>query len=275
MGPSTVTAGRIYKGQYLKNGLAENGELAFDRFPNTGFSKTYNVNRQVPDSASTATALFTGVKTIQAAIGVDATSTQSKGGSGRVSSIMEWSQMEGKRTGIVTTTRITHATPAATYAKSFDRGWECDSKIPAEYRSEWKDIARQLIENEPGSKFNVIMGGGKMALGRPNRSEKRTVFFSGKNELSCEREDGRDLVNEWLQMNGNDTDSHQMKRVFVSDRHELMNTNFKEIDYLMGLFRNNHLSYSLVRDDNEPSLEELTEAAIDVLERGESSKVSL
>lgn len=61
-------------------------------------------------------------------------------------------------TGIVTTTRITHATPAASYGHSAHRDWECDSKIPVSQRNlGCKDLARQLVEDEPGKSLNVLM----------------------------------------------------------------------------------------------------------------------
>lgn len=61
----------------------------------------------------------------------------------------------GKSTGIVTNTRITHATPAALYGHSPSRYWEDDSKVPPASRKSCKDLARQLIENDPGRNINV------------------------------------------------------------------------------------------------------------------------
>lgn len=61
----------------------------------------------------------------------------------------------GKATGIVTNTRITHATPAALFGHSPSRYWEDDSKVPAGSRKSCKDLARQLIENDPGRNINV------------------------------------------------------------------------------------------------------------------------
>ena len=52
----------------------------------------------------------------------------------------------GKHVGIVTNTRITHATPAAAYARSADRNWEGDSNMKG-VKGGCKDIARQLIED--------------------------------------------------------------------------------------------------------------------------------
>ena len=47
--------------------------------------------------------------------------------------------------GIVSNTRITHATPAALYAHVQNRDWEADSLMPAEFRNQCDDIAKQLI----------------------------------------------------------------------------------------------------------------------------------
>lgn len=61
----------------------------------------------------------------------------------------------GKSTGIVTNTRLTHATPAALYSHSASRYWEDDSKVPQISRKSCKDIARQLVEDEPGKRITV------------------------------------------------------------------------------------------------------------------------
>ena len=60
MGVNTHTAARIYKGQ-KNGGFGEEAILAWEKFPYTGQSKTYNTDHQVPDSAGTATAMFSGV----------------------------------------------------------------------------------------------------------------------------------------------------------------------------------------------------------------------
>ena len=63
MGINTHTAARIYKGQ--KNGKpGEESILAWEKFPYTGQSKTYNTDHQTPDSAGTATAIFSGASII-------------------------------------------------------------------------------------------------------------------------------------------------------------------------------------------------------------------
>jgi Alkaline phosphatase len=57
--------------------------------------------------------------------------------------------------GFVTTTRITHATPSALYSHSASRKWECDDRLPALAMNQCKDIARQLVEDEPGKNIRV------------------------------------------------------------------------------------------------------------------------
>lgn len=73
----------------------------------------------------------------------------------QVTSVLEWAQKRGKATGIVTTTKITDATPAAAYSHSADRNWEDDSKLRESDKDLCKDIARQLIEDEPGRNIRV------------------------------------------------------------------------------------------------------------------------
>ncbi|XP_058456496.1 alkaline phosphatase 4-like [Malaya genurostris] len=268
MGVSTLSTGRIFKGQ-MAGRSGEEESLTFDHFPYTGFAKTYNTDRQVPDSAGTATALFTGVKTKYGVIGVDYTVTETNELSASVSNIMEWAQMAGKRTGIVTTTRVTHATPAATYAHSFNRNWECNIKIPDNLRNKTKDIARQLVENAPGNKLNVILGGGRSELGVSMPDLMNTDNkINGSMDKPCNRTDGRNLVNTWLE------DKKGLPAAFVMNTSQLLSTDVDEIDYLLGLFANEHMSYDRLRDKTgggEPSLSDMTEKAIRVLKRKHSN----
>ena len=50
---------------------------------------------------------------------------------------------------MISTSRITHATPAATYAKTAERKWEGDTKVPDAFKGMCKDIALQLVEDNP------------------------------------------------------------------------------------------------------------------------------
>lgn len=268
MGIASLSTGRIYKGQ-LAGRSGEEEVLSFDHFENSGFSKTYNTDRQVPDSAGTATAMFTGVKTKYGYIGVDYSATATNEVAASVSNIMEWAQAAGKRTGFVTTTRVTHATPAATFAHSFNRNWECEATIPANVRNKTKDIARQLVENAPGNKLNVILGGGRAAFGASIPDHLKTAFkFNGSMEKNCVREDGRNLVKDWL------VSKNGSAATYVWNTAELMNAEVDDLDYLMGLFADTHMSYERLRDTSEagePSLADMTEKAIRVLKRKHSN----
>lgn len=100
---ATIAAGRVLKGQ-MNHKSGEESEMSFESFPNLGLSKTYNIDKQVPDSAGTATALFTGIKTKLGVICLNPVTRHSKP-SDRLKTIIDWAQAANKRTGIVTNTR--------------------------------------------------------------------------------------------------------------------------------------------------------------------------
>lgn len=120
------------------------------------------MDTQVADSACSATAYLGGVKANEGTVGVSAAVGRVdceavKNESNRVHSIAKWAQEAGKRTGLVTTTRVTHASPAGIYAHVADRGWEDDVSLSADGQNltECIDIARQLIFGETGRHLNV------------------------------------------------------------------------------------------------------------------------
>src|SRR3546814_796844 len=125
MSLATVTAARILDGQ-RKGHPGEENQLAWETFPATALSKTYNTDAQTPDSAGTMTAIATGVKTHIGAIGVSAGRHNDCAQSldHRLQSWLALAADAGMGTGIVTTARLTHATPAATYSTVPNRGWE-------------------------------------------------------------------------------------------------------------------------------------------------------
>ena len=164
MGVSTVTAARILQGQ--QNGEpGEENLLSFERFPWLALSKTYNANQQTPDSAGTMSAIMTGEKTLAGVIAVDADARRGNCAASRehaLPTLLEQAEQEGRSTGIVTTTRLTHATPAATYAHSAEREWEGDSEMPREALAQGcRDIAAQLIDFRYGDGPEVALGGGR------------------------------------------------------------------------------------------------------------------
>ncbi|KAL5279381.1 hypothetical protein ACFFRR_003780 [Megaselia abdita] len=260
MGMTTLTASRIYKGQ-LKNQTGEEESLVFDDFPYTGLAKVYSTDKQVPDASSTATAIFTGSKTKQSAVSMDITCDYKDSKKGALSTFMEWAQAVGKRTGFVTTTRITNAPLATLYAKLCNKDWECDSDIPEEYRGIYKESGLQFLEN--GHRFNVVLGGGLSSMGAYEANETSKFKFPSSFPEACKRSDKRNLVEEWTKLDGN--------RAFVKSKDDLFKVDLKKTDHLLGLFRNGHLSYGISREDHEPSLEEMTEKAIEILNRPNSN----
>lgn len=119
MGISTITASRILEGQSkVNNRGGEENSLSFEKFPHLALSKTYSVNQQTSDSAPTMAAIITGVKTNDGELSVGAgVKRQEKDATiikeNSVKTLLEQAEEQGLSTGIVTTARLTHATPAA------------------------------------------------------------------------------------------------------------------------------------------------------------------
>lgn len=109
----------------------------FSRFSHIGLQRTTDSYRKVTDSAAGATAFSIGEKTYTRAIGVDSDSVAQE-------TILETLQKDGYRTGLISLTSITHATPAAFYAHVRDR-------------DQHEDIAAQLIEAD----IDYLAGGGR------------------------------------------------------------------------------------------------------------------
>ena len=272
MGVSTVTAARILAGQ-LQGGMGEENMLSFDRFPYTALAKTYNVDAQTPDSAGTMTAMMTGVKTNMGVIGVDEHVTRGDCASvfgHELVSALDLAEMAGKATGVVTTARITHATPAATYAKSADRNWEDVSDMPQEaVDAGCKDIATQLVEYEdllrarfPNATqvdgIEVAMGGGRRHF-LPKDAAYNTP--DARSAVEGDRTDGRDLTVEWRQRHPDG--------VYVIDRAGFDAIDPDQVGKVLGLFNESHMQYEADRQNDiagEPSLSEMTEKAIRILD---------
>ena len=118
MSLTTVAAARIFEGQ--ANGQpGEEHRLSFEEFPQTAFSQTYNTDSQTPDSAGTMTAMITGAKTRIGMLSVGQAVPRGNCDASRgqeLVSALELAEVAGLSTGVVTNTRFTHATPAASYA---------------------------------------------------------------------------------------------------------------------------------------------------------------
>ncbi|HEB88185.1 MAG TPA: alkaline phosphatase [Deltaproteobacteria bacterium] len=259
MGISTVTAARILEGQRQGHPGEEN-RLAFEDLPHVAFSKTYNTDAQVADSASTMTAIMTGVKTKTGVLGVDARVRRGDDSSvagARVPTLLEEAEDRGLATGIVTTATLTHATPAGCYAHVPIRFWEDDSKLSASAREAgFPDIARQLIEFAHGDGIEVALGGGRIHFLPEGIRDPESLGSEGH------RKDGRDLTKEW--QDGRPGSAH------VWNRRQLRAIDPKKTRHVLGLFEPGHMKFEVDRNEDpagEPSLAEMTAFAIDFLAR--------
>ena len=239
MGISTITAARIYAGQ--KQGkMGEEHVLPFETFENVALVKTYNTDAQVPDSAGTATAIHSGQKTRIGMLGVGPQAVRGDCSARAAHSLPlmgEEATRHGKGLGIVSTARITHATPASVYARSVDRNWEADAAIPEDQRGPaCPDIARQLVASD----FDVALGGGRVAFFGEDRGGRRL-------------DKAADLPGDWAARTGG---------TVVSNAAELAAA---PADVpVLGLFSTSHMTYMADRtpDNDEPTLTEMTASAL-------------
>ncbi|MFL2530371.1 MAG: alkaline phosphatase [Porticoccaceae bacterium] len=269
MNLTTVTASRILEGQQ-QGMLGEENNLSFDGFPFSGLAKTYAVDSQVADSANTMTAIISGVKTDIGILGLDETVTRSDCSSQKaneVISALDLAEIAGLSTGIVTTTRVTHATPAATYAKSPDRDWEDPSEMPQQAIEDGcVDIASQLIDYQSnintrysGANSNgieVVMGGGSRHF-----LPEMPVNIEFKVSQG-QRPDGRNLITEWKAL--------YPKGLFMDSRADFDSADFDGVEKVFGLFNKTHLRFDTNRKSKiikEPSLSEMTDKALQVLSK--------
>ena len=137
MGPAYVTATRLARG-----GSA--GGLHLDDLPYTALVRTYAADGPVTDSAAAATAMACGAKTVNGVLGQDRTAVYRTKDGAKLEPIAIWAARRGMTVGVVTTARVTHATPAAFYASDNDRDHE-------------RAIARAAI----ASPLDLLLGGGR------------------------------------------------------------------------------------------------------------------
>jgi alkaline phosphatase len=260
MGVSTVTAGRIEKGQF-KNKNGEEEITNMENLDHLALSKTYNIDAQTGDSAGTATAYLTGVKAKIGTIGIDGRADNcAQLPESELESILKWAHFAGKSTGVVTTTRITHATPAGSYGHVLDRDWEGFDGVKfrqEDYDAGCRDLASQLVDRN--SFINVIFGGG-----RKNFLKNDEYDYQMKDKRGL-RIDGRNLIDDWSKKLEAEKKSHK----FVWNKEEFDALKPNEQDHVMALLNYDHLNYELDRvtqNIEEPSLWNLTTKAIKLLE---------
>ena len=272
MGVSTITASRILQGQQPNiigsnpTGTASSGEenlLSFEKFDWRALSKTYSVNQQTTDSAPSMTAMVTGIKNNDGELSVgqeiprattQADCNQDLTGH-TLTTILEKAEDAGKATGLVSTARITHATPAATYAHTPNRDWEADTNQPAAGCA-IHDIARQLVEFSHGDGIDVLFGGGRTYFFPNTLKDPEYPAKSGR------RADGRNLITTWTTQ-------------YADGSYVYNNIGFDAIDpatanHVLGLFEPSHMQYEADRNTGttgEPSLAAMSDKAIRILDK--------
>ncbi|MGR5117265.1 alkaline phosphatase [Vibrio astriarenae] len=263
MGLTTHTAGRIYaaqsaynKGEYEGFEGGEEFQTSFEQFPHFALSKTYASNGQTPDSGSTMSAIMSGVKINKYALNVsdevqirDCVDLEGKG----LLTAMDLANLAKMSTGVVTNTRVTHATPAGTYASISLRdveddtnGAKCEGTYDiaeqlVHYQNKFKD-GFQGIQTDLESGIDVVLGGGA-----------RSFFPDGE---GGRRRDGQNLVETWKDLTGG---------TFVADKYDLEDVTQTPV---FGLFNFTHMEYEVDREvrGDEPSLIDMTEKAIELLQ---------
>ena len=250
MGPTVLTATRLFK-------VGEEGNLEMMKLPRSARIKTFSNDAQTTDSAPSMAAYTTGVKmnneviamssdTKAVAPGKDVNGNKtvnncSSDNGKPVPTILELAKAAGKAVGAVTTTELTHATPAATYAHICHRD--------AAY-----DIAAQAVPG--GTGFNQALGDGVDVL--MGGGANHWTPYSASNKGG--RNDNRDLTAE-MKAQGYS---------YVTTRSELAKVTSGKV---LGLFSSkSHLDYELDRvakgtANTQPSLSEMTAKAIDLLSK--------
>jgi len=149
MGPAYVTVTRVARG-------GAGSRLRIDALPYTALTQTHSADSPVTDSAAAASAMACGQKTVNGVLCEDGTAIYQKRDGRKLEPIAVWARKRGLRVGLVTTTTVTHATPAAFYANARDRDAE-------------GEIAKQTI----ASGFDLILGGGRTFFPQDLRAEAR------------------------------------------------------------------------------------------------------
>ncbi|MFD0050553.1 alkaline phosphatase [Actinomycetes bacterium NPDC127524] len=212
----------------------QTGKLAMDDMPYSGIVHTSSTT-PVTDSAAAATAMASGVKTYNGAIGVDANKKS-------VKTVLEMAKGAGKSTGLVTTSQITDATPAAFGAHVTDR-------------SKQSDIAKQYLEN---SKVDILLGGGE------------DFWYPAGNAGSYEDHPAKDLSEQSKGTQGNLVEEAKKRGYkYVTNANELKRAKNGK---LLGLFANEEMFEQRPEGEGdlyEPvvPLPDMTKKAIDTLSK--------
>lgn len=219
MGLNQIRSAEIYAREFL------NKPLAMSSIVTRGLTTTRSANSEVTDSAAAATALYSGHKANNGAINVLPDGKYAY-------TIAQAAKKAGLSVGVVSTTRLTHATPAAMYGHT-------------PHRDNESVIAEQLLEFSP----DVALAGGSR-------------YFIPKGQKGSKRNDDKNLVN-LIRERGYEG---------VKDAAGLDALDIASVKKLLGLFAESHLAYELDRVHvpelkSQPSLEHMTAIALSILSK--------
>lgn len=243
MGISTIAATRV-----LSVGVG--GNLVMDQFPHSALSRTADADHITPDSASTMTSMMTGVNANSGVLGFGAETEfgdfNGDGDGAPLSTALELAKQRGMKVGVVSTARITHATPAACYSHINNRDDE-------------SAIALQALPTDAtfnpalGTGLDLMLGGGRQFFVPASAVDEEGGAGS--------RADGRDLRAEYQAAGYS----------YVWNTAGFQGVTAADLP-LLGLFERSHMEYEVDRPSDaggEPSLSELAVKAVTLL--GESS----
>jgi alkaline phosphatase len=241
MGPESVGLA-VYYNRFM-NGMDK--RLNMERLMaagNTGYCLTYQYGTVVTDSASAATALASGVKTRDAILGKDHDGRPMK-------SIVDIAVQMGKSTGVISDTRLTHATPAAFYANIIHRDME-------------NEIAAQLVER--GDLTVAFSGGAQHFIPAGTKVEDHPSLKGIDKKAGwggSRRKDSRDLIGE----------ARNKGYSVVANEKELSALDAQKTDKVLGLFSASGFPSAIDRQPHHqtgvPTLSQLTAKTLDILKK--------
>lgn len=234
MGFNQVAAARIHSG-------GQNGRLHLDRLPYTAIVNTSSLDSLITDSAACGTAFACGRKTRNGWLAM--TPGQSGGDPVRLTTVLEQAKQQGRATGLVTTTTMTHATPASFAAHVEDRG-------------KWDTIAKQyLTATQP----DLLLGGGLQYFLPPGEpgSQRSPSTLARQGVDPAEAENDRGLL-EMAEKNG--------YRICLTHKDLASSFHLGQVKVL-GLFGLGHLPCEFERPVGTPvpELREMTRFALEFL----------
>ncbi|WP_028855565.1 alkaline phosphatase [Psychrilyobacter atlanticus] len=209
---------------FVQQDKGDDYKLTMNKMPVAGLNTTHSVNNLVTDSGAAGTALATGEKTNNGMIAVLPNGIELK-------STLDYAQEAGKAIGVISTTRITHATPAAYVAKNISRGNE-----------------NEIAEDFSKSNVDFIAGGGYR-------------HFVSSSTTGSKREDGSLLTE--MRNNGYKT--------FIGETSSKDFINYKpsKNEKVFAALTLSHLPYEVDRmntQKDQPSLADITNKGIEVLQ---------